>query len=375
MAEIRFFRDSSGRRIAYAVEGAGKPLICPAWWVSHVEEDRQHPPFGRFFEALAAEHTVVRYDRPGVGLSDRAPSNTHLEGEAQVLEELVAELGFEEVSLLAVSCGGPIALTYAARRRVKLRRLALFGSYLCGAALAHREIRDAMVGLVRAHWGLGSRALADVFLPGMSQDELNEFTRRQRSATDGETAARLLELTYTFDATEAAASVDAPTLVAHRRQDRAIGFEAGRKLAASIHGARFLPLEGRAHPPWEGEESPLPAMLAFLRGDASLPRERDSAPPERERCRLDLAGRALVVDGARQDLTRLEFGVMQYLTSRPERVVTRDDLLREVWGQSFGGSNVVDAVIRSLRKKLLDHASAIETVTGHGYRFVGFTKR
>ncbi len=123
MAEIRFFRDSSGRRIAYAVEGAGKALICPAWWVSHVEEDRQHPPFARFFEALAAEHTVVRYDRPGVGLSDRTPSNTDLEGEAQVLEELVAELGLDEVSLLAVSCGGPIALAYAARRRVKLRRL------------------------------------------------------------------------------------------------------------------------------------------------------------------------------------------------------------------------------------------------------------
>ncbi len=81
-----------------------------------------------------------------------------------------------------------------------------------------------------------------------------------------------------------------------------------------------------------------------------------------------------MIDGSRQELTRLEFGVMQYLTSRPERVVTRDDLLREVWGQPFGGSNVVDAVIRSLRKKLSDHASAIETVTGHGYRFVGFPK-
>lgn len=375
MAEIRFFRDSSGRRIAYAMEGAGKPLICPAWWVSHVEEDRQHPPFARFFEALAAEHTVVRYDRPGVGLSDRAPSNTDLAGEVQVLEDLIAELGFTQVSLFAASCGGPIALGYVARQRVKLRRLALFGSYLRGSDLAHREIRDAMVGLVRAHWGLGSRALADVFLPGMSQDELNEFTQRQRSATDGETAARLLELTYAFDATRAAASVEAPTLVVHRRKDRAIGFEAGRQLAAAIPGARFLPLEGRAHPPWEGEESPLPALTAFLRGDASLPREREGAPAERDRCRLDLEGRALVVGGVRQDLTRLEFGVMQFLTSRPERVVTRDDLLREVWGQSFGGSNVVDAVIRSLRKKLAEHAASIETVTGHGYRFVGFARR
>jgi pimeloyl-ACP methyl ester carboxylesterase len=370
--EIRFFRDSRGRRIAYAVEGAGPPLICPAWWVSHVEEDHQHAPFRRFFEALAAEHQVVRYDRPGVGLSDREAPNSDLAGEVLVLEELVQELGLDQVSLFALSCGGPIALAYAACSRVTLRRLVLFGSYLRGADLADPEIRDAMVGLVRAHWGLGSRALADVFLPGMSQEELNEFTRRQRSATSGETAARLLELTYRFDASDSAESIDAPALVLHRRGDRAIGFEAGRKLAASIPGARFLPLEGRAHPPWEGEDSPLPAIIAFLRGETSVPQGRE--PASVARCRLDVEGRALVIEGARRELTRLEFGVMQFLTSRPERVVTRDELLREVWGQPFGGSNVVDAVIRSLRKKLGDHASAIETVTGHGYRFVGFIK-
>jgi len=44
----------------------------------------------------------------------------------------------------------------------------------------------------------------------------------------------------------------------------------------------------------------------------------------------------------------------------------------DVWEQSFGGSNVVDAVVKSLRKKLGPYEDAIETVTGHGYRFCGF---
>ena len=87
---------------------------------------------------------------------------------------------------------------------------------------------------------------------------------------------------------------------------------------------------------------------------------------------LDTAARALVIAGRPVPLTKLEYGVMQYLLARPEQVVTRDDLLRDVWGQSFSGSNVVDAVVKSLRRKLGPHGRAIATATGHGYRFAGF---
>jgi DNA-binding response OmpR family regulator len=55
------------------------------------------------------------------------------------------------------------------------------------------------------------------------------------------------------------------------------------------------------------------------------------------------------------------------------RSVTRDELLRDVWGQSFGGSNVVDAVVRTLRKKPRALGPAVETIIGHGYRFSGFS--
>lgn len=50
-------------------------------------------------------------------------------------------------------------------------------------------------------------------------------------------------------------------------------------------------------------------------------------------------------------------------------MVNRISLLQDVWGYSYqGGSNVVEAVIRSLRKKLGSRASMIETVRGSGYR-------
>ena len=66
---------------------------------------------------------------------------------------------------------------------------------------------------------------------------------------------------------------------------------------------------------------------------------------------------------------------MKYLDAHTGRVVTRDELLQHVWDQSFSGSNVVDAVVKSLRRKLGPLGSALETVIGHGYRFTGFPQR
>ena len=88
---------------------------------------------------------------------------------------------------------------------------------------------------------------------------------------------------------------------------------------------------------------------------------------------LDVNARALRLGSATVPLTKLEFSVMRYLQERSGRVVTRDELLRDVWGQSFGGSNIVDAVVRTLRKKLGAQGPAVETVIGHGYRFTGFS--
>ncbi len=85
---------------------------------------------------------------------------------------------------------------------------------------------------------------------------------------------------------------------------------------------------------------------------------------------LDVRGRRLQVEGRRLDLTKLEFQVFQFLTHRHGQAVSREVLRRQVWGhRGDGASNVVDAVIRSLRKKLGPRAATIETVSGLGYRF------
>jgi hypothetical protein len=77
----------------------------------------------------------------------------------------------------------------------------------------------------------------------------------------------------------------------------------------------------------------------------------------------------LLLDGERIALTPLEYAVMSHLHAKRGKVVTRVSILREVWGHEYeGGSNVVDSVIRSIRKRLGTRASSIETVRGFGYR-------
>ena len=85
---------------------------------------------------------------------------------------------------------------------------------------------------------------------------------------------------------------------------------------------------------------------------------------------LDINARELVLDDQRVALTPLEFGVMHYLYHHVGKAVSRMSLIENVWGYSYdGGSNVIDTIVRSLRKKLGQHSSVIEAVRGVGYRF------
>ncbi|HEX4004064.1 MAG TPA: winged helix-turn-helix domain-containing protein [Candidatus Acidoferrales bacterium] len=90
---------------------------------------------------------------------------------------------------------------------------------------------------------------------------------------------------------------------------------------------------------------------------------------KKEKELVDLEGRSLIVDRRRVPLTRLEFAVVHYLHERKEKPVARASLIRDVWGHQYDvGSNVVDVVIKSLRKKLGKHSGVVETVSGYGYR-------
>lgn len=87
---------------------------------------------------------------------------------------------------------------------------------------------------------------------------------------------------------------------------------------------------------------------------------------------LSPSRREVAVDGNEIKLTLREFDLLEYLMRKPGIVFSREVLLQSVWGWDFdGGSRTVDVHVQTLRQKLGDHASCIETVRGVGYRFAG----
>jgi hypothetical protein len=88
-----------------------------------------------------------------------------------------------------------------------------------------------------------------------------------------------------------------------------------------------------------------------------------------EQALLDPQAQELMLNGNRVKLTKLEFEVFQYLYNHKGIAVSRASLVEDVWGWKYTGSNVIEAVIRTLRKKLGDKSTSIETIRGLGYRF------
>ena len=85
---------------------------------------------------------------------------------------------------------------------------------------------------------------------------------------------------------------------------------------------------------------------------------------------LDLGNRYLILAGKKIDLTMKEFELLKYLMAHPREVVTREQILEQVWGYDFHGeSNIIEVYIRYLRLKIEvgDQKRLIHTIRGVGY--------
>jgi pimeloyl-ACP methyl ester carboxylesterase/DNA-binding CsgD family transcriptional regulator len=263
--QIRFCTMPGDVRVAYATVGRGPALVLPAAWISHLELQWQDPAMRGFLLPLAARRTVVQYDKPGCGLSDAWPERLTLDDSVELLRGVVDHLELDRFDLLGISEAGPVSLAFAARYPDRVGRLVVYGGYADGHQIATPEVRTAVIGMVRAHWGLGSDVLADLFLPDASAETKAHFARQQRHAATGEFASELLAQCYATRVDDVLDQVKTPTSVLHRRDDRAIPFRLGRDLAARVPGARLVPLPGRSHFPYAGDSaSVVRAILEFL---------------------------------------------------------------------------------------------------------------
>ncbi|GAB4338930.1 MAG: adenylate/guanylate cyclase domain-containing protein [Dehalococcoidia bacterium] len=268
---VGFCKRDDGVTLAYVERGEGFPLVTAPGWVSHIEHHQADPDVGAYRAKLAAGRRIITYDKHGTGLSDRDRADFSLDAEVRDLATIVDRLGLETFDLMGLSEGGPVAIRYAATHPERIRRLVLYATFAVGPSLASREFRESFVGIVRASWGIGSKTMTDMLVPGVDPAKAAEFARWNRRTTTAEIAAGILESMYSWDVSEDLPRISAPTLVIQRRGDRAFRPQHARMLAAGIPDSRLVLQEGDQHAPWYGDTDALVAEV-----HAFLDEERDS---------------------------------------------------------------------------------------------------
>ncbi len=209
--------------------------------------------------------------------------------------------------------------------------LGVVSDYLTAAGYRVAAFADGASGLRALSGPLPDVLVLDRMLPGVSGDEL---CRRARERDD-----RLPILMLT--------ALD-------RVDDRIDGLERGAD--------DYL-------------TKPFSLRELLLRVDAMVRRARAPRPAaafESGPFRLDPARRTVWARGDEVALTAREYELFHYFLLYPNRVVTRDEVLREVWGWSWGDASTVTVHIRRLREKIEPEPHEprhLLTVWGEGYRF------
>jgi pimeloyl-ACP methyl ester carboxylesterase len=314
--QIRFCTARDGSRIAYATVGDGPPLVKAANWLTHLEFDWHSPVWRHWLEALAAGRRLVRYDERGCGLSDWNVNDFSLAAMVCDLEAVVDALRLDRFALLGVSQGGAVSVAYAVRHPKKVTHLILYGAFARGhvkRGQIPREEHEAQLSLVRLGWERNNPAYRQMFtaqfMPEATLEQMRWFNELMRVSTSSDNAVRIMEAFGQIDVTDLLPQVAVPTIVLHCRDDARVPFEEGRRMAALIPGARFIPLKGKNHLPQEGDPCWQPLIVEVRRflGAAGYPAQElipaasaAPAPEDRLLSRLTFRERevaALVAQG------------------------------------------------------------------------------
>ena len=266
---IRYTSTPAGR-VAYATAGTGPALLVDTGWITDLRGQPELYSFGRFIERLAERFTVIRYDKPGCGQSDRDGIDPSFDGQVAAALAVADAVSADRLSLFGASQGAQLAAAIAARYPGRVEALVVYGMCASGRDLAPDEVRDSLVALVRAHWGLGLKAMAGLFVADPTAEDVAGFARFQRASASAAVAARLLEVYYETDIRALLPAIQARTAVLHRVADQGTRFELGREVAALIPGATLIPLPGSSHVFYHGDwPAVLDATLDFLGEPAS----------------------------------------------------------------------------------------------------------
>jgi class 3 adenylate cyclase/pimeloyl-ACP methyl ester carboxylesterase len=262
--------------IAYQVFGEGDLTVVGAPpIVSNIEviwEDRQAR---QFLERMASFCRVIHFDKRGQGMSDRDTGVPTLDDRIDDLRAVMDAEDVEQAALAGISEGGSTVALFAATYPERVSRLVLFATFaraLSAPDYPFAPDDDAwewFTGEWADHWGTPETLSVNAIAPCMVGDEAfaRWANRYERQATSPGGLRQALAWIKEIDIRPVLSSIQAPTLVMHRKGDKLIFVDHGRYLGKAIAGARYLELDGAEHVPWWGDQAVvLDAVEEFLTG-------------------------------------------------------------------------------------------------------------
>jgi class 3 adenylate cyclase len=327
---IQYTKTEDGISIAYSALGDGMPLvIAPSSEFSHIQAEWRLPGASSYYERLAEERMVVRYDGRGTGLSDRGVTDFTLDARMLDLDAVVARLGLKRFALLGSLGGGPVAIAYAASHPERVSHLLLWCSYPPSPDMGQGTPEFEVIrALIDKDWVIYTETVTRMYLGWSAGEEAQLAGAFLRESVTQETLKALVDAASKIDVTEFVPQVGAPTLVLCRREG-IFSLEAARVLASGIPDARLAVMEGQSLIAWAGDsESVVKAIDEFLG-------EGEEAGTAAERPPADIVHTILFTDveGSTALTDRLGDAKARDLLREHERIV-REAL------KSHGGSEV-----------------------------------
>jgi pimeloyl-ACP methyl ester carboxylesterase len=259
--------------IAYQALGAGPlDLIVTPGFISHRELEWEHPGAVHFYKRLATFARVIVFDKRGTGMSDRVAVAT-LEERIDDIRAVMDAADSQRAALLGMSEGGSMAILFAATYPERTTALLLYGTFARFLRAADypigspAETRLQSIDDLQRTWGTLDPGFLQEYGPSVAEDpEQREWWARylRISASPGAVLA-LRQMNAQIDIRPVLPAVRVPTLVLHRKGDRAVEISRGRHLAEAIAGAQFVELTGVDHLPWHGDVDGIAdAVAGFL---------------------------------------------------------------------------------------------------------------
>jgi len=250
--------------IAYQVVGDGPiDVVIVPGYISHVELIWEIPTAVHIIERLASFARLITFDKRGSGLSDPVVGAPILEERMDDVRAVMAAAGSEQAVILGMSEGVPMALLFAATYPQLTSALVLYGGMARSTWAPDYPWASPADALIESSEEMAPHlyegAAVEIMAPSFADLPLARqlFAKLQRYSATPSMLSQLFRMFLEIDVRPVLPTIGVPTLVLHRRGDRAVNYQASKWMAEQIPGATYVELAGIDHAMFAGDTDAL----------------------------------------------------------------------------------------------------------------------